>query len=143
MIDVLFVIPNSSKKAYQGLADHYSTIEPPTWALLLASSVRKKGFESQILDCGALRLDENQAVKEIETLKPRLCCFVLYGQNPNSGTTSMIGAESLSDAIKDSSSNSKIVFVGSHVSALPREVLSKKSIDFVLVNEGYMALLIY
>ena len=141
MIDVLFVIPNSSKKAYQGLANHYSTIEPPTWALLLASSVRKKGFESQILDCGALRLDENQAVKEIETLKPRLCCFVLYGQNPNSGTTSMIGAESLSDAIKDSSSNSKIVFVGSHVSALPREVLSKKSIDFVLVNEGVYGLI--
>ena len=40
MIDVLFVIPNSSKKN-QGLADHYSAIEPPTWALLLANAVRK------------------------------------------------------------------------------------------------------
>ena len=141
MIDVLFVIPNSSKKAYQSLADHYSTIEPPTWALLLANSVIKNKFSCQILDCGALRIDENQAVKEIENIKPRLCCFVLYGQNPNSGTTSMIGAESLANAIKESNSNSKIVFIGSHVSSLPKEVLSKKSIDFVLVNEGVYGLI--
>ena len=141
MIDVLFVIPNSSKKAYQGLADHYSAIEPPTWALLLANAVRKKNFTCQILDCDALRLNENEAIKEIEYIKPRLSCFVLYGQNPNSGTTSMIGAESLANAIKDSSSNSKIVFIGSHVSALPRDVLELDSVDFVLYNEGVYGLI--
>ena len=38
-IDVCFVVPSSAKKAYQKLADFYSAIEPPTWALLLAQSV--------------------------------------------------------------------------------------------------------
>ena len=41
-VDVCFVIPNSAKKAYQKLADVYSAIEPPTWALLLANALRKK-----------------------------------------------------------------------------------------------------
>ena len=44
-IDVCFVIPTSAKKAYQKLADVYSAIEPPTWALLLAQSLRKKNYE--------------------------------------------------------------------------------------------------
>ena len=39
--DVCFVIPSTAKKAYQNLANIYSAIEPPTWALLLA-----KGRES-------------------------------------------------------------------------------------------------
>ena len=43
-LDVLFVNPDSSARAYQGLANLYSAIEPPTWALLLAESCRAKGF---------------------------------------------------------------------------------------------------
>ena len=43
MVDVLFVTPDSSLAAYQDLANLYSAIEPPTWSLLLASSVKKNG----------------------------------------------------------------------------------------------------
>ena len=45
-LDVLFVNPNSSYDAYQILADKFSAIEPPTWALLLAESCRKKKIQS-------------------------------------------------------------------------------------------------
>ncbi len=62
MIDVLFVIPNSSKKIYQSLANNFSAIEPPTWALLLASSMLKNNFSCEILDCDALRLNEEEAI---------------------------------------------------------------------------------
>ena len=52
MIDVLFVIPNSSKKLYQGLANSFSAIETPTWALLLASSISLSIFtELSKIDC--------------------------------------------------------------------------------------------
>jgi len=37
-MDVVFINPNSSAKAYQDLALTYSAIEPPTWALLLAQA---------------------------------------------------------------------------------------------------------
>lgn len=140
-MDVLFVNPNSSVAAYQELAKTYSAIEPPTWALLLAESCRAKGFGVGILDCDAERLTPEEAVSRIDGIQPRLLVFVLYGQNPNSGTTSMIGAIKLGNAVKDQfGSRIPVAFVGSHVSALPMEVLSAECVDIVLLNEGVYAL---
>ena len=139
-LDVLFVTPNSSAKAYQALANVHSAIEPPTWSLLLAQATRAKGFSVAILDCDALRLTDEQAVDQISYLNPRLVCFVLYGQNPNAGTTSMIGATSLAASLKGARADLKVCFVGSHVSALPHEVIKDDAVDFVLINEGVYAL---
>lgn len=141
MPDVLFVNPDSSLDAYQGLATTFSAIEPPTWSLLLAEAVRAKGFVPAILDCDAEKLSLEQTCIRIEELRPRLVVLVLYGQNPNSGTTSMIGAERLSKALKDSGISSPICFCGSHVQALPLEVLSIDSVDLVLLNEGVYSLI--
>ena len=141
MVDVVFINPDSSLSAYQGLAAVYSAIEPPTWSLLLAESCRSKGFTPAILDCDAEKLSLDDTVKRITELKARLIVFVLYGQNPNSGTTSMIGAIKLADAIKDSNIGAPICFCGSHTQALPKEVLSYDSVDLVLLNEGTYALL--
>ncbi len=139
-MDVLFVNPDSSAQAYQGLAKTYSAIEPPTWALLLAESCRSKGFEVGILDCDAERLTIEQSLVRIESLKPAVVTMVVYGQNPNSGTTSMIGALALARSIKAVQLDLKICFVGSHTSALPMEVLSYDCVDIVLLNEGVYAL---
>lgn len=139
-MDVLFINPDSSSKAYQGLALTYSAIEPPTWSLLLAESCRSKGFEVGILDCDAERLTLDESVKRVESLKPKLSLMVVYGQNPNSGTTSMIGALALARALKDAMIDTKIALVGSHTSALPLEVLSYDCVDIVFLNEGVYAL---
>lgn len=139
-LDVLFVNPDSSAKAYQGLATVYSAIEPPTWSLLLAESCRSKGFGAGILDCDAERLTLEQSVRRVEESLPRLIVFVVYGQNPNSGTTSMIGAFAMARALKDVHPEFKICFVGSHTSALPMEVLAHDCVDIVLLNEGVYAL---
>jgi len=139
-MDVLFVNPDSSLNAYQELATTYSAIEPPTWSLLLAGAVQKNGYAAAILDCDAERLTLEASVKRIEDMKPRLVVFVLYGQNPNSGTTSMIGAIKLADAIKAAGIAAPICFCGSHTQALPNEVLSYRSIDLILLNEGVYAL---
>ena len=140
MIDVLFVIPNSSKKIYQNLSNNFSAIEPPTWALLLASSMLKNNFSCEILDCDALRLNEDEAISKIKESKCRLVCFVLYGQQPNQGTFLMIGATSLAENLKKNYPEIKIGFVGSHISALPKEVLAYSYVDFVFINEGVYAL---
>lgn len=140
IMDVLFVNPDSSAKAYQGLSTVYSAIEPPTWALLLAESCRSKGFGVGILDCDAERLSLEQSVHRVEDLRPRLVVFVIYGQNPNSGTTSMIGALAMARALKIRHPEFPICFVGSHTSALPMEVLSYDCVDIVLLNEGVYAL---
>lgn len=139
-LDVLFVHPGDSNKIYQGLSDKFSAIEPPTWALLLAQSCRAKGFGVAILDCDAERLSYEEAVKRIRDANPRLVCFVVYGSNPNAGTTKMTGAIGVADALKAAYPEYKTCFVGSHASALPKEVVATPSVDFILLNEGVYAL---
>ncbi len=140
MVDVVFVNPDSSLYAYQGLAETYTAIEPPTWSLLLASAVQKNGFEPAILDCDAERLSLINSVKRITEIDARIIVFVLYGQNPNSGTTSMIGAIKLGQAIKDAGIRTPICFCGSHTQALPINVLENDCVDLILLNEGVYAL---
>jgi anaerobic magnesium-protoporphyrin IX monomethyl ester cyclase len=139
-LDVLFVEPNSAQEAYQELSHSYSAIETPTWSLLLAQSCRSQGFEVAILDCVAERLTVGQAVQKIRNHNPRLVVFVMYGQNPNSGTTNMIGANKLAASLKEVYPEYFTCFVGSHVSALPKEVLKYPWVDFILQNEGVYAL---
>lgn len=139
-MDVLLINPNSSAAAYQDLSKVYSAIEPPTWALLLAESCRAKGFGVGILDCDAERLSLAQSVQRITECAAKLVVFVVYGQNPNSGTTSMIGALALANALKNHIPTLTVCFVGSHTSALPMEVLAHDCVDIVLLNEGVYAL---
>ncbi|MEC9293197.1 MAG: radical SAM protein [Chloroflexota bacterium] len=139
--DVLFVNPGNPRAIYQGLAEDFSAIEPPTWALLLAESVRSVGYRPAILDVNAERLSVSGAVNKIQAIEARLICFVIYGQNPNSGTVNMSGAVAIANALKVDGTAMPICAVGSHVSALPLQVLeTEPSFDYVLCNEGVYAL---
>ena len=141
MIDVLFVNPGNAAAIYQDLADNFSAIEPPTWALLLAQSARSVGFVPAILDVNAERLSIVNAVERVKQISPRLICFVVYGQNPNSGTVNMSGTVELAEAIKADGIAIPVAAVGSHISALPHEVLDTEyAIDIIFCNEGVYAL---
>ncbi len=139
-LDVLFVNADSSVAAYQALAKDFAAVEPPTWSLLLAQSCRSKGFGVAILDATAERLTREETVLRIGAAGPRLACFVVYGQNPNSGTTNMIGNTACAALLKSAHPDIPVCFVGSHTSALPAEVLALPYVDFVLLNEGVYAL---
>lgn len=139
-MDVCFVVPSIAASAYQQLANVYSAVEPPTWALLLASAVRAKGWQPAILDFEAEPTEVSAAAQRIGDLRPRFAVFVMYGQNPNSGTTLMIGAGELASQLRESHPEVRIVFVGSHVSALPLEVIQLPYVDIALLNEGVHAL---
>lgn len=139
-LDCLLINPDSSLKAYQGLSGKFSAIEPPTWALLLAESCRAKNISVNILDCCAEHLSLDDSVNRIQSAGPRVALFVVYGQNPNAGTTSMIGATQLAYSLKQASPSTHICFVGSHISALPKEVLKLPFVDSILLNEGVYAL---
>ncbi len=114
------------------MAVDFAAIEPPTWSLLLAQSRRSKGFGAAILDASAESFTLVQAVVRISEIKPRLACFVVYGQNPNSDTTNLTGNTGCAVLLKQSHSEIPVCFVGSHTSALPREVLALTYVDFVL-----------
>ena len=65
-LDVLFINPGNSMAIYQDLATDYSAIETPTWALLLAESLRSVGFSAGIFDVNAERLSTQQAVEKLK-----------------------------------------------------------------------------
>lgn len=140
-LDVLFVSPGGSNLVYQGLSDKVSAIEPPTWALLLAQSCRSINYKVAILDMNAEKISYDVALERIKKYNPRLICFVVYGQNVNSGTVSMSGAVKFSEFLKESGLSNPIAYVGSYVQALPKKALKDEpSIDFVFMNEGVYSL---
>ena len=134
MLDIIFITPDSSKEVYQGLADRYSAIEPPVWCLLLAGALRDK-YKVAIIDPLAEGLSDHDVWLKIARNRPKLICFVVYGQNPNSGTTNMAGAARLAQDIKDHE-QLPIAFIGSHPSALPEETIKLPFVDYVLPGDG-------
>jgi radical SAM superfamily enzyme YgiQ (UPF0313 family) len=140
-LDVLFVSPGGSRIVYQGLSAKISAVEPPTWAVLLAQSCRSVGYKVGILDMNAENLTYEEGLERISSLHPRLICFVVYGQNVNSGTVSMTGAVQFSEFLKSSGLKVPISYLGSYVQALPKKtLLDEPSIDFVFMNEGVYSL---
>ncbi len=140
MIDTVFINPTIGNN-YQSLKSKYTAIEPPTWSLLLAQSMRSFGFNVSIIDANAENLSEEKIYERIESLNPKLIVFVVYGQNVNAGTTNMEGALVLSKYLKIRNKSLTISFIGSYVQALPVKALEdEKSIDFVFTNEGVYAL---
>ena len=135
-LDCLFLVVSSSKKSYQKLSETYSAIEPPTWALLLAQSMRADENEVGILDANAESLTEDNIYQRIIKLNPRIICFVVYGQNVNAGTTIM--RQYTLRISEEKKLQQKICFVGSRSSS-SKTNLERKSIDFVLTNEGVYA----
>lgn len=140
-MDIVFINPSNATNLYQGLADKLSAIEPPTWALLLAESVRSQGFSAAIIDANAEKLTDKAVLDKLLALKPRLISFVVYGQNVNAGTAGMAGATRTSKFVKNELPGSVITFFGSYIQALPKKTLEdEKSIDFGFTNEGVYAL---
>jgi len=136
-LDILFINPNASEVIYQDLGRDFSAVEPPIWAGLLTNHCRVKGFGAEILDTDALQLTDGQAVEQIRQVNPRLVACVIYGQQPSASTQTMTGAVRLAEKLRAAWPESKILFVGAHVAALPREVLERHAfVDFVCQNEG-------
>ena len=91
LMDAVFINPSVGNN-YQSLNSKYTAIEPPTWSLLLAQSMRNFGYNVSIIDANAENISEEQIYDRVQSLNPRLVVFVVYGQNVNAGTTNMEGA---------------------------------------------------
>lgn len=141
MLDVLFIHPNSAKIIYQDLAKNNAALEPPIWCAMLANSLRVFGASVQIIDAEVENLSHQELAQNIDLIKPRIVCIVVYGQQPSASSQNMYGAVNTANTIKVMNKNQFIVFVGGHVAALPVETLLKEmSIDAVCSNEGVYSL---
>jgi anaerobic magnesium-protoporphyrin IX monomethyl ester cyclase len=136
-LDVLIVNPGDRKKIYQSLGQSLAAIEPPIWASLIASFVRKRGYSVRILDANAEGKGPEETALEVSYIKPILTVVVVYGHNPSASTQVMPAAGDVCREIKRESPESSTLMLGGHVAALPERTLREEQVDFVCGDEGF------
>ena len=75
-LDVVFINPSVGVN-YQSLDNKYTSIEPPTWSLILAESMRNFGFNVSIIDVNAEKLENSEVYERILKLNPKLHAFII------------------------------------------------------------------
>lgn len=139
-VDVVLINPGSRTQVYQGLGATLAAIEPPVWAGLMATYLRRRGHTVAVIDAEAEELTPEQVAAQVETLKPRLAAVVVYGHQPSASTQNMTAAGAICSAIKQVSPAQQVLLVGGHVAALPERTLREEAADFVCSGEGPVTL---
>jgi anaerobic magnesium-protoporphyrin IX monomethyl ester cyclase len=135
-LDLVIVNPGHRTVAYQGLGDELAAIEPPVWAGLIATYVRKKGYSVALIDANAEDVSPEDVAVRIQSMKPILVAIVVYGHNPSASTQVMPAAGATCSAIKNLDPSTTILLVGGHVAALPERSLREEEADYVCGGEG-------
>jgi len=140
-LDLVLVNPGSRTQVYQSLGAKLAAIEPPVWAGLMATFLRRQGFSVYILDAEAEELSLEEAAEQIYAMDPRLVAVVVYGHQPSASTQNMTAAGAICTAIKQKTPDTKVLLVGGHVAALPERTLQEEDADFVCGGEGLYTIL--
>lgn len=135
-MDVVLINPGSRTQIYQSLGSTLSAIEPPVWAGLIATYLRRRGIAVAVIDANAEDLLPAETAARVAELDPRLVIVLVYGHNPSASTQVMPSAGAICTAIKESGCPAKIMLLGGHVAALPERTLREESADFVCAGEG-------
>jgi anaerobic magnesium-protoporphyrin IX monomethyl ester cyclase len=135
-LDLLIINPGDRKKTYQSLGDNLAAIEPPIWAGLIASFVKKQGYSVEILDANADNLSAQEVAQKLEESCPLLTVVVAYGHNPSASTQTMPAASAVCSAIKQHFPEFRVLLVGGHVAALSERTLIEEQADWVCSGEG-------
>ena len=139
--DLVLINPGARHAIYQALENDLSAVEPPVWAGLIATFIRKRGFSVSILDANAERLGPEEVAQRIDEMNPRLTAVVVYGHQPSASTQNMVASGAICSALKKRRSDLNLILVGGHVAALPERTLREEDADFVCQGEGPYTLL--
>ena len=139
-LDVVLINPNDRRQVYQQLHD-ISGIEPPTFLLLVAEYLRRKGVSVEVIDQGPDNLSPEVIALMVRGLNPLLVGVFVYGYQPSASTQNMPAAQRICAAIKLDNPNQKIMMSGTHPAALPEQTLMNGNVDFVCDREGFTTIL--
>ena len=136
--DILLLKPGSQNELYGELSENSLTaIEPPLWAGLIATFVRKQGYFVEIIDAEAERLGPSNVVDRISEINPILLGIIVSGTNPSASTMNMLGVRVILEEISTRDLSIKTIVAGLHPSALPERTMEEEKTDFVCEGEGF------
>ena len=140
-LDLVLVNPGNRTQTYQSLGATLSAIEPPVWAGLMATFVRRRGFSVGIIDANAEGLSPEETAQAVADLNPVLAAVPVYGHQPSASTHVMPAAGATCTALKQVSPTTPVLLLGGHVAALPERSLREEDADFVSGDEGLHTIL--
>jgi anaerobic magnesium-protoporphyrin IX monomethyl ester cyclase len=140
-LDLVLVNPGNRTQIYQALGTSLAAIEPPVWAGLMATFVRRRGCSVAILDANAESLTPEQTAERVIELDPLLAAVVVYGHNPSASTQVMPSSGAICTALKERAPGLTSLLVGGHVAALPERTLQEEDATFVATGEGLMTMI--
>jgi len=135
-LDLLLINPGNRLNIYQTLGNTLAAVEPPVWAGLFATFVRKRGFSVEILDANEEDLAPEETAERVADRNPLLTAVVVYGHNPSASTQVMPSAGAICTAVRQRSPELTTLLVGGHVAALPARTLREEDATFVCSGEG-------
>jgi anaerobic magnesium-protoporphyrin IX monomethyl ester cyclase len=139
-VDLVLINPNSRMRVYQCLGKELAAVEPPVWAGLMASFVRRHGYRVALIDAEAEQLSPEDTAQRAADLLPRLVAIVVYGHQPSASTQVMPSARETALALRESLPAVPRAMVGGHVAALPQRTLTEEPVDYVAGGEGLYTL---
>ena len=139
-VDLVLVNPSSRKRIYQSLGGSIAAVESPVWVGLMSTYVRVKGYTTHIIDAEAEDLSPSEIALRVEELNPTLTAVVVYGHQPSASTQNMTGASAAVTAIKSGNPDRKVLLLGGHVAALPKETLNTERSNYTCSGEGLFTL---
>ncbi|OHB72414.1 MAG: B12-binding domain-containing radical SAM protein [Planctomycetes bacterium RBG_16_41_13] len=105
------------------------TLYFPLWLAYATGVLEEKGFEVDLVDAPADNLSIDDIIEKTRTFQPNLIVL-------DTSTPSIDNDVAVARRLKETCPSSFILLVGTHVSALPEEVLNKEnSVDAVARNE--------
>jgi anaerobic magnesium-protoporphyrin IX monomethyl ester cyclase len=139
--DIVLLKPGSQKELYGELSENSLTaIEPPLWAGLIATFLRKRGYSVKIIDAEVERLGPSNLVDRISEINPILLGIIVSGTNPSASTMNMRGVRAILEEISARHISIKTIVAGLHPSALPERTMEEEKTDFVCEGEGFYSI---
>lgn len=128
--DIIFTRPYLNSREMYGPLAIAGAAEVSPGLCLLAAVVRKSGYNVQIIDTVAERLDNESLAREILRRRPRFLGI-------SSVTLSIYKAAELAALIRRQDKDIKIIVGGAHVTGTPRETMERFSdLDVAVIGEG-------
>lgn len=126
---VLVNPPVSLEERYGSLSGAGSNL-PSIGLLGLASVIREAGRPVKIVEAASSDISYEESLQQILSFKPDIVGFTAV-------TSSIFKAAKLSEMVKASSSEIKIVIGGPHITAVPEETLTRfPQFDIAAIGEG-------
>lgn len=127
---------------YGELSSFLAAIEPPFWAGLIASFIRKHGYNVMVMDAEVEGWSHEYLAEMVAQHDPLLTAVIIQGHAPSvTSTPKMAATAEFLSVVKANSPHIKTILCGIHPSALPGMTLMEEKTDFVCQGEGFYTIL--